>query len=1016
MMKKFLQMLWMTALLFGGNQLQALTLSGTVLDASGTAQPGYTVHYYIYSGNTNILDSTTVALNGLFSVTETIPAVPGFGEVNVWVLDCNGSMVIDTMAFTTPFDSLFSTFTICTGNPGCNASYNFANTGGSTIQFTNNSTGASPINPLLYVWDFDDGTTSSDVSPSHTYTAPGIYSVCLTVTDSVANCSDIICYNITIAGGATCSANFTFNNTSGATYQFTNTSIGSAPGNTLSFNWDFGDGTGTSGANPNHTFPGAGNYLVCLIMEDTISGCQDTLCSNVSVSGGSNACSAMFGTNQTGPYSVAFTADSLSNSLGAWVTWDFGDGTVVTFTNSSIGVDTVHFYNAPGPYTVCLSIYDFAGTCADSFCQTITVLGPPTGCQASFTPWTVQGMVLGYADTTTATGSTTYFWDYGDGNVGTGSNLSHQYALPGNYLVCLVVEDTSLGCMDSVCQTVQVAPWQTSCNAAFTTDTIAVNTLQFLDQSTGSTSIVSWDWAFGDGTGSTLQNPIHVYPAPGVYFATLVITDSSGCADTTVQPVSVITDVCDAFFQISQLSVNEFLFSGNPNTGLSPDDEFTWDFGDGNTLTGDVSNAFVTHLYDSVGVYTVCLTVSDTVAGCSDTYCDSVVVSSIPVCSADFSYTITGSGAVQFTNLSNPLSPGGTLVTWDFDDGNYSNAFNPTHNYANPGTYVVCMTIMDSSANCFSTHCDTVVIPMSNGYSISGWVMTDTLPVDSGVAYLIWHDTSTLTLNLVDSALIWQGFYEFFHAPSGTYLVKAALLPGAPDYANYLPTYLGDVPLWSMATSTVVGATSVVNPTISLIAGTNPGGPGFIGGLISAGANKQAGTPMEDIPVVLLDAQQTPIAHAVSGADGTYSFDNLTLGDYKAYVDIAGYFSTPWELTLDAASPQADLVDFIVDEQGLTVAPASTSSSFGGLNTDQFAVFPNPAKTFLKVELTVAQAQEIDWELTHVMGTRIQSGKLSGLQTDHQLELPVSHLADGFYLLRFQSAQGQLIQKVQVIH
>ncbi|WNJ19978.1 PKD domain-containing protein [Pontibacter sp. G13] len=930
MMKKLLQMLWMTALLLGGSQVQALTLSGTVLDASGTAQVGYPVYYEIISGNTFIQDTAFVAINGWYSATETVPAVPGFGDVLLWVYDCNGSMIMDTVSFISPYDSVFSTFTVCTGNPGCNASYNFANIGGSTFQFTNYSTGGSPASPLFYSWDFNDGTTSSAQNPTHTFPGPGTYTVCLTVTDTVANCSDVICYNLTVGSGNT------------------------------------------------------------------------------------NSCSALFSVNPIGPNLMEFTADSLFNSLGAWVTWDFGDGVVVTFTNSSISVDTIHWYSTPGTYTACLYVYDFAGTCADSTCQTFTVLGPQP-CQASFSAWTTQGMALGYADTTGATGSTTYFWDYGDGNTGTGSNLNHQYSAPGVYNVCLVVADTSVGCIDSVCQTIQVAPWQNTCNAAFSTDTVAVNTVQFYDQSTSGSTINSWYWAFGDGTTSTLQNPLHVYPAAGTYFVTLVISDISGCGDTTVQPVIVVTDECDATFSTYQISYNHFYFSGNSNTGLSPDDEFTWDFGDGNTVSGASNFANINHIYTAVGTYLVCLTVEDTLAGCIDTYCDSVVVTTIPVCAPDFSYTLTGAGTVQFTNLSNPLSPATTLVYWNFGDGNSSNAFDPTHTYATSGTYAVCMTIIDSMSNCFASHCDTIVISLPTTYSISGYVEADSMPVDSGVAYLIWHDTVTQSLNLVDSTFIWAGNYQFSNVSSGSYLVKAALLPGTFNYANYLPTYLGDVALWNLATTTVVNSASVVNPTISLIAGTNPGGPGFIGGLISAGANKQSATPMMGIQVILYDAQDVPVAQAISGSDGTYAFNDLPLGAYKVHVDIAGYHGTPWEVTLDAANPSADLSDFIVDEVEQTVTPAKTTSLSGVLATEKFEVYPVPAQSVLKVELTLTQAQDISWELTNVMGARVQSGTLSGQRADHQMELNVSNLANGFYLIRFQSAQGQLIQKVQVL-
>ncbi|MFM1930891.1 MAG: hypothetical protein RL226_194, partial [Bacteroidota bacterium] len=43
-----------------------------------------------------------------------------------------------------------------------------------TVQFFNNSEGA-----IIYQWNFDDGTTSTEVNPVHTYTEPGQYLVTL---------------------------------------------------------------------------------------------------------------------------------------------------------------------------------------------------------------------------------------------------------------------------------------------------------------------------------------------------------------------------------------------------------------------------------------------------------------------------------------------------------------------------------------------------------------------------------------------------------------------------------------------------------------------------------------------------------------------------------------------------------------------------------------------------------------------------------------------------------------------
>ena len=61
---------------------------------------------------------------------------------------------------------------------------------------------------------------------------------------------------------------------------------------------------------------------------------------------------------------------------------------------------------------------------------------------------------------------------------------------------------------------------------AFPTSGVAPLSVQFTDTSTpGGGPITAWSWSFGDGNGSTDQNPVHIYQSPGVYTVTLVVTN-----------------------------------------------------------------------------------------------------------------------------------------------------------------------------------------------------------------------------------------------------------------------------------------------------------------------------------------------------------------------------------------------------------------------------------------------------------------------------------------------------------
>src|SRR5437763_557519 len=77
---------------------------------------------------------------------------------------------------------------------------------------------------------------------------------------------------------------------------------------------------------------------------------------------------------------------------------------------------------------------------------------------------------------------------------------------------------------------------------------------------------------------------------------------------------------CNAqFYFVAGDSTNSVYFLPSPNP---PAATFLWNIGDGNTST----SAVIKHTYTVQGKYYVCLTVTDSLAACTDTHCDSVTV------------------------------------------------------------------------------------------------------------------------------------------------------------------------------------------------------------------------------------------------------------------------------------------------------------------------------------------------------------------------------------------------------
>jgi len=137
---------------------------------------------------------------------------------------------------------------------------------GETVYFTDTSSG----DPFDWVWDFGDGGSATVQNPSHTFSATGIYSPTLVVTNGCG--PDTLTMDKMFVVGPVAGFNVsTANGIAPLLVEFTDESIGSI----TSWAWDFGDGVTDTAANPTHTYDVDGVYDVTLIISNTTSA--DTL-------------------------------------------------------------------------------------------------------------------------------------------------------------------------------------------------------------------------------------------------------------------------------------------------------------------------------------------------------------------------------------------------------------------------------------------------------------------------------------------------------------------------------------------------------------------------------------------------------------------------------------------------------------------------------------------------------------------------------------------------------------------
>ena len=149
------------------------------------------------------------------------------------------------------------------------AGFDIDNQGEGVVVFANTSTES----PTSYLWDFGDGTTSSEVNPTHTYTQNGTYHVCLTATN--AGGENTICKDVVILLSPV--ASFTSEVTGNGELTFTDQSSNDP----TDWSWDFGDDSTSTEQNPVHTFAASGEYNVCLTASNAAG--DDTTCETISV-------------------------------------------------------------------------------------------------------------------------------------------------------------------------------------------------------------------------------------------------------------------------------------------------------------------------------------------------------------------------------------------------------------------------------------------------------------------------------------------------------------------------------------------------------------------------------------------------------------------------------------------------------------------------------------------------------------------------------------------------------------
>jgi gliding motility-associated-like protein len=527
------------------------------------------VHYYqnpgTYSITLIITDTTKCNLADTFSTQVFIPesvdatftissaggcvplpvsfAVADNGSsVFLWNFGDGGGAIIPVITHTYQNAGVFTVSLIVTDSSSCNVSDTATSiitvidsAADASINFLRTFFGCDSVMVTVWsnyvgedaeLWDFGDGTTSTNDSASHIYSVAGTYTITHTITDLQQICKPVDTAQIVISL-LPLNISVSIPDTGGC-LPFIANFTGNSALVTTDFYWFFGDGDSTDGDFVSHTYTNTGTFNVTILATDT-NACVGADSSTAVITVINDSVTAAFQLIVLNDCDSNLVIDLINQSINSVsYSWDFGDGSISINTNEN------HIYTIPETYTVTLIAQD-TNRChpIDSISQTVTLL------PNVFVDFSAEDVCLGDAVQfiNTSNPSAQFVWSFGDNNFSNQFSPSHIYSNAGTYNVTLSITD------NSTCNVNDTAIGQVTVNlqpiAGFN---IAKDTFLFETPVSFSNNSIFYsqvNWSFGDGSNSTEENPTHIYNTIG-WKQVCIIASNTACADTFCKDIFIL--------------------------------------------------------------------------------------------------------------------------------------------------------------------------------------------------------------------------------------------------------------------------------------------------------------------------------------------------------------------------------------------------------------------------------------------------------------------------------------------
>lgn len=644
----------------------------------------------------------------------------------------------------------------------------------------------------LYYWDFGDGTYGTGDVVTHNFPSENVYDVCLYVSPEVltaSNSSSVSKYCSKIQVGSTCDLK--------ADFAYTVDKISNklslqslSRGDIAHSEW-YVAGTDVLETNTNSvvtpTLP-KGKYWVQLAIANSDWTCWDFVSREITI--GEADCHAEFipsvVKDNTGNYVLSLR--NVSKGAQSFY-WSFGNPEDWEGNYAEVHTPSPYIYTQEGEYRISLFVDGTGpgGWCWD-YAEQIVYVGQPD-CEVDFTSVNLGDNKIQFIPETRGD-ITELDWYFGTGAYSSEPKPEVEFPNMGYYFVELVGTGRN-GCVASEGKLVMAGNQGIDMEADFSYKVVGKKTdgsvdVRFADRSKG--NYTNTIWYFGDATDESIvrdkKSPSHTYAISCYYdVCLLVYNDLTDIEDLTCKTIAVaVTETdCDASFVAKIDKADKKVTFKNTSVNSN---SFKWYFSDG-TESKEVSP---TKTFGESRYYDVLLEASN--GQCTSRYYALVNLSDSSVLYTRFKHMeeptlLKASGyPVDFLGAAfgNPAK-----VSWDFGDGTKdSTSLNPTHYYASPGVYQVCMTAEDPNTGEKSEpSCQTVTVGGGNAVDetvIAGKALIYPNPVQDNlnIVYTLSRP-GNVTISLYNTLGAQAAVIEKNSKPAGTYTTlwsTSGLTPG----------------------------------------------------------------------------------------------------------------------------------------------------------------------------------------------------------------------------------------------